>query len=78
LRPRRIVIAGVDLYQHPAGRYPGDAVALDGYSRQHSRDLDLDVIGRALGGFGGEAAIFGDALNRALDQGRLGLTQSEA
>jgi hypothetical protein len=69
LQPRRLVIAGVDLYQHPAGRYPGDAVALDGYSRLHSRDRDLDVIGRALGGFAGEAVILGDALKTALGRG---------
>jgi hypothetical protein len=66
LQPRRLVIAGVDLYRHPAGRYPGDAVALDGYSRQHSRDRDLDLIGKALGGFAGEAVILGDALENAL------------
>ena len=69
LQPRRLVIAGVDLYRHPAGRYPGDAVALDGYGRQHSRDRDLDLIGRALGGFAGEAVILGDALKQALRRG---------
>ena len=66
LQPARLVIAGMDLYRHPQGRYPGDPHAIDGYSREHSMDMDLAVIGRALDGFGGEIVNFSDNLRAAL------------
>lgn len=66
LKPERIVIAGMDLYQHPDGRYPGDAAALDGYSREHSAAIDLSLIRAALGGFAGETIILSDNLRAAL------------
>jgi hypothetical protein len=69
LRPRRIVIAGVDLYAHPAGRYPGDKAALDGYGRQHGRERDIALIGAALAAYDGEVEIIGDALKQALGRG---------
>jgi len=66
LKPDRIVIAGMDLYQHPDGRYPGDATALDGYSRDHSAEIDLGLIGAALRDFAGETIILSDHLRAAL------------
>lgn len=66
LTPERIVIAGMDLYEHPEGRYPGDAAALDGYSREHSAEIDLGLIRAALGGFAGETIILSDNLRAAL------------
>ncbi|MER9845486.1 hypothetical protein NKJ59_30535 [Mesorhizobium australicum] len=62
----RIVIAGMDLYQHPHGRYPGDATAFDGYSREHSAEIDLALMRTALGGFKGEKIILSDNLRAAL------------
>ena len=50
LQPKRLVIAGLDLYRHPEGRYPG-ATAIDGYARGHSAACDLAVIAEALDGF---------------------------
>ncbi|QKC85491.1 hypothetical protein [Mesorhizobium sp. NZP2077] len=66
LEPERIVIAGMDLYQHPEGRYPGDTTALDGYSRQHSAEIDLKLVRSALSGFDGETIILSDNLRLAL------------
>ncbi|MET2832130.1 hypothetical protein [Mesorhizobium shangrilense] len=66
LKPERIVVAGMDLYQHPDGRYPGDAEALGGYSREHSAEIDLDLIRTALRGFAGETIILSDNLREAL------------
>lgn len=66
LRPRRIVIAGIDLYRHPHGKYPGAPDEPEGYARQHSVDIDLDLIGGALAGFAGETEIVSDNLRRAL------------
>src|SRR3546814_15917135 len=31
LQPRHLVVAGVDLFNHPAGAYPGDAVTPNAY-----------------------------------------------
>lgn len=66
LAPQRLVIAGIDLYRHPDGRYPGDADAVDGYTREHRQDLDLAVIRAALDTFAGEAIILSDNLRAAL------------
>ena len=66
LDPERIVISGMDLYQHPQGRYPGDTAAQDGYSREHSAEIDLNLIRAALGGFAGEVIILSDNLRAAL------------
>lgn len=66
LAPERLVIAGIDLYRHPEGRYPGDTEAVDGYSREHRAELDLAVIGTALDGYRGEVVILSDNLKDAL------------
>ena len=65
LRPRRLVIAGMDLYSHPEGRYPG-ALAVDGYARGHSALCDLALIGGALAGYEGETVILSPNLRPAL------------
>lgn len=65
LRPKRLVIAGLDLYRHPEGRYPGVA-AIDGYARGHSAACDLALMGPALDGFSGELVILSPALAQAL------------
>lgn len=69
LAPRRLIIAGMDLYAHKEGRYPGDDKAVDGYSRQHDRQSDVDLIRGALAHFSGETVVIGDQLSAALYQG---------
>ena len=66
LNPARLIIAGVDLYQHPEGRYPGDLLGTNAYSRVHARTTDLDIIRMALAGYHGEVTIVGDSLQAAL------------
>jgi hypothetical protein len=66
LQPRRLVIAGIDLYQHPAGKYPGEAAEANDYDAIHSRDNDLDAIALALAVFPGEVLVIGDQLRAAL------------
>jgi hypothetical protein len=67
LAPDTLVIAGMDLYRHPAGRYPGSG-AMEGYARGHSADCDLAVIARALDAFPGRVVLrspnLADALGR--------------
>lgn len=65
LRPSRLVIAGMDLYRHPEGRYPG-AEAVDGYARGHSAGCDLALIESVLAGFKGDAVILSPNLGAAL------------
>ena len=66
LRPKEIVIAGMDLYRHASGRYPGESGAVDGYAREHSRDVDLGLIRAALAGFDGKIVHLSDNLRKAL------------
>lgn len=66
LNPARLIIAGIDLYQHPEGRYPGDLLATNAYSRVHTRTTDIDIIRLALAGYRGEVTIMGDSLQAAL------------
>lgn len=69
LSPQRLIIAGMDLYAHKDGRYPGDDKAVDGYSRQHDRQSDLTLIRKALASYSGETVVIGEQLRAALDQG---------
>lgn len=66
LEPKRLTIAGIDLFRHPEGRYPGDARSLNEYSRVHTRGVDMAIIRLALADYRGELVIFGDTLRRAL------------
>lgn len=66
MRPRRLVIAGIDLYRHPEGKYPGEADNSEGYTSQHCAKIDLDLIGRALADHDGEIVILSDNLRQAL------------
>jgi hypothetical protein len=66
LNPQWIVVAGIDLYEHPGGRYPSDALAVDGYSRDHNRECDIDFICKSLEQYQGETLVIGDALREAL------------
>jgi 3-Deoxy-D-manno-octulosonic-acid transferase (kdotransferase) len=66
LRPQRLMVAGIDLYRHPLGRYPGETEALDGYNRVHHRDVEIDFMRRALQGFPGELEILSPILSAAL------------
>ena len=67
LQPDELTIAGIDLFASREGRYPGDPVGTNAYSRVHTRDTDLAIIRGALDGFRGKLTIIGDALRDALD-----------
>jgi hypothetical protein len=69
LRPTRLVIAGIDLYRHPLGRYLGGSEAFDGYNRVHDRDVEIDVIRRTLSAFAGQVEILSPILSAALARG---------
>jgi len=66
LQPDELAIAGIDLFANPQGRYPGDPVGTNAYSRVHSRATDVAIISDALRGYHGKVTIIGDALRDAL------------
>jgi len=66
LRPRRLIVAGLDLYRHPAGKYPGDPVSANCYANVHDADSERAVICQALLAFRGELVVVGEALRAAL------------
>ncbi len=66
LQPEKLTIAGIDLYQHPAGKYPGETAEANDYDAIHSRDNDVAAIKLSLGEFKGELTIVGDQLHVAL------------
>jgi hypothetical protein len=66
LRPERLAIAGIDLFDDPRGPYPGAPFAENEYLPGHQRDVDLEVIRHALSRFDGELTLLSPALERAL------------
>jgi len=68
LRPRRIVIAGIDLFSDPAGAYPGDTVTQNAYALGHDASFERDYILSALRRHAGELVVFGDPLKAVLDE----------
>lgn len=67
LRPRRLVIAGVDLFSDPGGAYPGDAVTENAYALGHDAALERNFILAALRRHLGELVVFGQPLRATLD-----------
>lgn len=66
MNPARLIIAGIDLYRHPEGRYPGDLLGTNAYSRVHARTTDLEIMRMALARYSGEVTIMGGSLQEAL------------
>ncbi len=77
LQPDALCIAGIDLYQSPEGRYPGDPVGSNAYARTHRRETDLAIIGNALASYRGALTIVGDALRDHLRDHLHDLQRSE-
>jgi hypothetical protein len=65
LQPAKLIVAGVDLFQHPQGSYPGDRTTANAYSPGHSRDTELEFILHLFSIFLGELTIVGDVLGNA-------------
>lgn len=66
LQPSRLIIAGIDLYLHPDGKYPGAPGEPNRYDDIHHRDVDLAFIQAALDRFGGDVTILSEQLRSAL------------
>lgn len=72
LRPKRLIIAGIDLYAHPAGAYPGAPHKPNAYHPAHSAEIELRIIERALADFEGETVILSSVLSAQLEARRAG------
>lgn len=62
LKPEKLVVAGIDLFQHPEGSYPGDVSTPNAYSPGHSRETELAYILQLFSEFHGEIVIVGNIL----------------
>lgn len=70
LKPKRLIIAGIDLFRHPEGSYPGDNATPNAYKLAHSLDKELAFMFHHLDRFQGEVVIFGEILDREWRQFR--------
>ncbi len=78
LQPKRLIIAGMDLYLDPRGRYPGDPTPDNDFPQMHSREVELDALERVLASFRGETWIVGEPLREALRMRRAQAAESNA
>lgn len=62
LKPRRLIIAGIDLFADPAGAYPGDDQTPNAYVPVHEPGLEADFILATLAAYDGELVILGKVL----------------
>ncbi len=62
LQPKRLVVAGIDLFSHPAGSYPGDEKTPNAYSPGHAAESELALLMQALDRYRGELVILSSAL----------------
>jgi hypothetical protein len=66
LATERLIIAGMDLFRHPDGRYPGLPDARNEYAPTHHVDTELAIIDSALSDFRGDVVIVSDILREQL------------
>lgn len=66
LAPERLIIAGIDLFRHPDGRYPGEVLTRNDYSHVHEMETDLGIMELALREYDGELIVLSDILRDEL------------
>jgi hypothetical protein len=67
LEPARLILAGIDLFDHPQGSYPGDPSSANAYTPRHDREVELQIIEKALQEYRGEVVLMSDVLRRHLE-----------
>ena len=63
LGPKRLIIAGMDMFEHPSGSYPGDKDTPNAYTLNHDRETELQYLLQLLGSYDGELQILSPVLN---------------
>ncbi|MFC3695130.1 hypothetical protein [Chenggangzhangella methanolivorans] len=74
LAPKRLIVAGIDMYSHPDGAYPGDAATPNAFAPAHDAETEREFLLQRLESYAGELVIVGDTLRAAFEArgGRLG------
>ena len=62
LQPARLIIAGIDLFEDPAGAYPDDDKTPNDYVVVHERTTEIEFILKTLRDYCGELIILGKPL----------------
>jgi hypothetical protein len=62
LQPRCLIVAGIDMFQHPDGSYPGDQSTPNAFSPAHTREAELAFLFAMFESFRGELVIYGEVL----------------
>jgi hypothetical protein len=65
LRPQRLIVAGIDLFQDPRGPYPGGSMTPNAYTACHDRSLEERFILDTLDGYDGELVILSPVLEES-------------
>ncbi|MDA3856830.1 MAG: hypothetical protein PF480_00960 [Roseovarius sp.] len=76
LAPRRLIVAGMDMFADKAGAYPGRTTAVNAYTAAHDRQTDETFIRNHLARFEGEIMTLSPAfaeLAHSVTQGRFTL-----
>lgn len=66
LQPARLVVAGIDLFDHPDGAYPGNSGIENAYAIGHDAAFELKFLIDAFQQFRGDLIILSEPLQRAL------------
>jgi 3-Deoxy-D-manno-octulosonic-acid transferase (kdotransferase) len=64
LQPKCLIVAGIDMFQHPRGSYPGDDVTPNAFSPAHDREAELAFLLKLFDSYSGELVIIGDVLEQ--------------
>jgi hypothetical protein len=62
LQPEKLIVGGIDLFQHPAGVYPGDTKTPNSYTPAHSPARELQFILEMFDTYQGDLVIVGEIL----------------
>ncbi|MFT4561788.1 MAG: hypothetical protein ACI9BW_001530 [Gammaproteobacteria bacterium] len=62
LKPKRLIVGGIDLFQHPSGTYPGDTTTPNAFSPAHAREPELAFLLELFDSYRGDLVIIGDVL----------------
>ena len=63
LKPERLIVAGIDLFQDSRGAYPGDGATPNAYTAIHDRNMELEFILSLFANYDGELLILSEVLN---------------
>ena len=62
LKPERIIVAGMDMFRHQSGAYPGDVSTANAYTSRHDAEVEQRLLLEILGAHGGHVEVIGDVL----------------